>query len=162
MEEIKFFEKETGVLNYIEFNKLNLVKGKDLGKFKAIQILQQLIEHYLSGKDVNLFENLKNLNINLDLEEKFPTEFSQEVIKTLVNSERGEITSYSELGRRIGSKANRAIGNILRQNPLPLIIPCHRVIKKNGEIGGFMGESDKSWQQNIKKKLLEIEGLSNL
>jgi O-6-methylguanine DNA methyltransferase len=111
---------------------------------------------------VNLFENLKNLNIILNLDEKFPTEFSQKVIKALVNFERGEITSYSELGRRIGSKAYRAIGNILRQNPLPLIIPCHRVIKKNGEIGGFMGESEKSWQQNIKKKLLEIEGMSNL
>ncbi|KKN24283.1 hypothetical protein LCGC14_0896510 [marine sediment metagenome] len=75
---------------------------------------------------------------------------------------RGEITTYSEIGNKIGSKAFRAIGNVLRGNPLPLIIPCHRVIKKNGGIGGFMGKSEQGWRQNLKKKLLEIEGFTNL
>ena len=74
---------------------------------------------------------------------------------------RGEITTYSEIGNKIGSTAFRAIGNVLRRNPLPLIIPCHRVIKKNGDIGGFMGEANYSWQQNLKKGLLQIEQFSN-
>ncbi|MFW9895498.1 MAG: methylated-DNA--[protein]-cysteine S-methyltransferase [Candidatus Thorarchaeota archaeon] len=161
MEEVKFFEEETSALDYNENQMFKLVKKEDLSKFKELDILQELIGDYLSGKDVNLYQNLKKLNISLELEEKFPTKFSQKVITTLANLERGEITSYSDLGKMIGSKAYRAIGNVLRKNPLPLIIPCHRVIKKNGEIGGFMGESDKSWQQNLKKKLLEIEQISN-
>ncbi|MHA2039441.1 MAG: methylated-DNA--[protein]-cysteine S-methyltransferase, partial [Promethearchaeota archaeon] len=117
---------------------------------------------YLSGEDVNLYDHLRDLNIELNLIEKFPTEFSLRVIKKLVNLNRGEITTYSDIGTMIDSKAYRAIGNILRKNPLPLIIPCHRVLRKNGEIGGFMGESDKSWQQNLKKSLLEIEQVINL
>ncbi|MFX1454844.1 MAG: methylated-DNA--[protein]-cysteine S-methyltransferase [Promethearchaeota archaeon] len=161
MEEVKFFEEEASALNYNENQMFKLVKKEYLSKFKELDLLRELIGDYLSGKDVNLYKNLKTLNISLELEEKFPTKFSQKVMTTLVNLERGEITSYSELGKMIGSKAYRAIGNVLRKNPLPLIIPCHRVIKKNGEIGGFMGESDKSWQQNLKKKLLEIEQISN-
>ncbi|MCK4286394.1 MAG: MGMT family protein [Candidatus Lokiarchaeota archaeon] len=96
------------------------------------------------------------------MKEKFPTAFSLSVINKLANLNRGEITTYSEIGTMIGSKAYRAIGNVLRKNPLPLIIPCHRVIKRNGEIGGFMGESDESWQQNLKRNLLEIEQVTNL
>ena len=141
--------------------KLELIKKKDLAKYGNIQVLQELILNYLSGKDINIYDNLKDLNIDLDMKDKFPTEFSQSVINKLANLNRGEVTTYSEIGNMIGSKAYRAIGNVLRKNPLPLVIPCHRVIKNNGEIGGFMGESDKSWQQNLKRSLLEIEQITN-
>jgi len=159
LDEIKFFEEETHAIAYIKEKKLELIKEKALTKYGNIQALQNLILSYLSGKNVNLYDNIKDLNIELGVKKKFPTEFSKNVISNLANLDRGEITTYSEIGSRMGSKAYRAIGNILRNNPLPLIIPCHRVIKKNGDIGGFMGESKKSWQQNLKKKLLEIEQL---
>ncbi len=81
------------------------------------------------------------------------------MIKYLIeNVNYGEITTYSDIGRNIGSKAYRAIGNVMKNNPLPLIIPCHRVIKKNGDLGGFMGKRDKEWQTNLKLNLLKIEG----
>ena len=161
LEEVKFFEKETDAINQIKKMKLELIKKKDLAKYGNIQVLQELILNYLSGKDSNIYDNLKDLNIELDMKDKFPTEFSQSVINKLANLNRGEVTTYSEIGNMIGSKAYRAIGNVLRKNPLPLVIPCHRVIKNNGEIGGFMGESDKSWQQNLKRNLLEIEKITN-
>ena len=161
LEEVKFFEKETDAINQIKKMKLELIKKKDLAKYGNIQVLQELILNYLSGKDINIYDNLKDLNIDLDMKDKFPTEFSQSVINKLANLNRGEVTTYSEIGNMIGSKAYRAIGNALRKNPLPLVIPCHRVIKNNGEIGGFMGESDKSWQQNLKRNLLEIEKITN-
>jgi O-6-methylguanine DNA methyltransferase len=161
LEEVKFFEKKKNVIDYVRKKNLELVKEKDLVKYGNIQVLQELILNYLSGKDINIYDNLKDLNIVLDINDKFPTEFSLRVINKLANINRGEITTYSEIGTMIGSKAYRAIGNVLRKNPLPLIIPCHRVIKKNGEIGGFMGESDKSWQQNLKRNLLEIEQIAN-
>jgi O-6-methylguanine DNA methyltransferase len=161
LDEIKFFEKETHTVAYIKEKKLELIQEKDITNNNTIQSLQNLILSYLSGKNVNLYNNTKDLNIDLGIEKKFPTEFSRRVIRNLVNLDRGEVTSYSDIGNRMGSKAFRAIGNILRRNPLPLIIPCHRVIKKNGGLGGFMGESDRGWQLNLKKGLLEIEQLTD-
>ena len=161
LDEIKFFEEETHAIAYIKEKKLELIKEKALTKYGNIQALQNLILSYLSGKNVNLYDNIKDLNIDLGVKKKFPTDFSQEVISNLANLDRGQITTYSEIGSRMDSKAYRAIGNILRNNPLPLIIPCHRVVLKNGDIGGFMGESKKSWQQNLKRRLLEIEQLTD-
>ncbi|MHA2400283.1 MAG: methylated-DNA--[protein]-cysteine S-methyltransferase [Promethearchaeota archaeon] len=126
-------------------------------KIKQIFELKETILEYLAGKDINLFATINELDIDLNLNNKFPTKFSQKVYSSLLSVKYGELTNYSEIGEKIGSKAYRAIGNVLRGNPLPLIIPCHRVIKKNGEIGGFMGISEKSWQQTLKKKLIEIE-----
>jgi O-6-methylguanine DNA methyltransferase len=150
-------------MHAIDYNKKmkhELINEKDLVNYGNIQTLYELILNYLSGKNVNLYDYTKDLNIELDVSEKFPTKFSQKVISNLASLNRGEVTTYSEIGNKMGSKAYRAIGNILRRNPLPLIIPCHRVIKKNGDLGGFMGEANKSWQLNLKRSLLEIEKIS--
>jgi len=160
LDQVKFFVNETDAMNYILREKLELLKDNSFPGCKEILALKKLILNYLSGKNLNLINSIKALNINLAEEEKFPTEFSQDVIKSLINLDRGEKTTYSEIGEKIGSKAYRAIGNVLRKNPLPLIIPCHRVLRKNGDIGGFMGESDKGWQVNLKKNLLKIEELN--
>ena len=157
LDQVRFFVNETDALNYILREKLEIFEDNSLTDCKEILTLKELILNYLSGKNFNLFDSIKALNINLAEEEKFTTEFSRNVIKSLINLDRGEKTTYSEIGAKIGSKAYRAIGNVLRKNPLPLIIPCHRVLKKSGDIGGFMGESDKSWQVNLKKNLLKIE-----
>jgi methylated-DNA-[protein]-cysteine S-methyltransferase len=161
LEEVKFFEKQADIIDYISKTKLELIKEKDLAKFGNIQALHELIHNYLAGKDINILEGIKDLNIDLDINEKFHTAFSLSVFKKLASLNRGEIITYSEIGSMIGSTAYRAIGNVLRRNPLPLIIPCHRVVRKNGEIGGFMGESNQGWQQNLKKNLLKIEQITN-
>jgi O-6-methylguanine DNA methyltransferase len=119
-----------------------------------------LVKDYTSGKEISLFEKIRNLKIDLNLEETFPSDFAISIIKYLIeNIKYGKTTTYSEIGKAIGSRAYRAIGNVLRKNPLPLIIPCHRVIRKNGKIGGFMGYSNNSdnWQQQLKRDLLEME-----
>lgn len=136
---------------------LKLMDESERNKIKQISELKETILEYLAGKCINLFDAINELDIDLNLNDKFPTKFSQKVYSSLLSVKYGELTNYSEIGEKIGSKAYRAIGNVLRGNPLPLIIPCHRVIKKNGEIGGFMGISEKSWQQTLKKKLIEIE-----
>lgn len=73
----------------------------------------------------------------------------------------GETRSYAWLADKIKKNgAERAVGGALRSNPFPLFIPCHRVVKKNGMIGGFMGSNQPdSWQISVKKALLEIEEL---
>ena len=73
----------------------------------------------------------------------------------------GETRSYAWLAERLKKYgAERAVGGAMRANAFPLLIPCHRVVKKDGNLGGFMGTaSPESWQLGVKKTLLEIEGL---
>ncbi|RLC58639.1 MAG: methylated-DNA--[protein]-cysteine methyltransferase [Candidatus Cloacimonadota bacterium] len=64
----------------------------------------------------------------------------------------GETISYQQLAERVGDKKkSRAVGNANGKNPIPIIIPCHRVIRKSGDLGGFGGGI------KIKRKLLELE-----
>lgn len=82
------------------------------------------------------------------------TEFRKKVWKALLDIPYGETRSYQYVAEAIGNpKAVRAIGQANRANPVPIIIPCHRVIGKNGDLVGYAGG-----RTNIKLKLLEIEG----
>lgn len=68
------------------------------------------------------------------------TAFAQRVYQALLKVPFGQTVSYGELAERAGNgKAARAVGQIVRKNPLPLLIPCHRVIGSNGKNIGFMG-----------------------
>jgi methylated-DNA-[protein]-cysteine S-methyltransferase len=69
----------------------------------------------------------------------------------------GKTWTYGELAKRVGSIA-RAVGTACGTNPVPIIIPCHRVIAAGGKIGGFMGSRDGSFELDIKRWLLAHEG----
>ena len=144
-------------MEYIKANGLKLTKYKYPTEENLISNLIILINDYLSGKKFNLYDKINDLKVDLNIKDEFSTEFALKVINHLKSIKYGEIKSYSEIGRVIGSKANRAIGNVLKKNPFPLIIPCHRVIRKNGKVGGFMGKVNNEWQQNLKKYLLKME-----
>ena len=120
--------------------------------------MQKIINAYLKDGKINLFKTLKEMGISFDLDDKFNTPFSKSILKALLKIKPGEITTYSDLAKSINSKAYRAVGGVLRNNHLPLIVPCHRVVKKDGKLGGFMGKMDKDWQTNLKRSLLKIEG----
>ncbi len=80
--------------------------------------------------------------------------FQKRVLEATKEIPWGTVTTYGKLAEKLGNrKAARAVGNALAANPLPLIIACHRVVKSNGEIGGFGGGSE------LKKKLLQNEGI---
>lgn len=82
------------------------------------------------------------------------TPFQQKVWKTLQNIPYGTTITYGELAQRIGApKACRAVGMANSRNPLPILIPCHRVIGSGGKLTGYTGGLD------IKLKLMEIEGI---
>jgi O-6-methylguanine DNA methyltransferase len=67
----------------------------------------------------------------------------------------GQYTSYGELAQLIGHpKAFRAVGSALGRNPIPIIVPCHRVMAGGGKLGGYTGGL------HIKQKLMEIEGIN--
>ena len=98
------------------------------------------IEEYFQGKR-------KTFDLPLDAK---GTEFQKRVWKELLDIRYGETLSYGEIGYRIGTKAYRAIGNACGKNPIPILIPCHRVVGKDN-IGGF------SLGLDLKRKLLDIE-----
>ncbi|WAM34180.1 methylated-DNA--[protein]-cysteine S-methyltransferase [Caldicellulosiruptor morganii] len=81
------------------------------------------------------------------------TEFQKRVWEELMKVGYGKVISYSELAGRIGRKdATRAVANAVGKNPIAIIVPCHRVIKADGKLGGYSaGAHKKIW-------LLEHEG----
>jgi len=80
------------------------------------------------------------------------TAFQLEVLRALQEVPYGETISYGELAKRMGRpKASRAVGAANARNPLPIVIPCHRVIGSDGSLVGFGGGLD------IKQKLLDLE-----
>ena len=66
----------------------------------------------------------------------------------------GRTTTYGELAGKIGNpKAARAVGNALGSNPIPIVVPCHRVLRSGGALGGYAGGPDR------KERLLRLEGV---
>ncbi len=156
---IRFFYSEEELLQYINNENLKLEFENDFHGKSIIESLMNLIKEYLSGKKVDFISEISKLNVKLELKTKFCTEFSQKVIQEVLKIKFGETSTYSTIGDRIGSKAYRAVGNVLRSNPIPLIVPCHRVIQKHGGLGGFMGSTDNGLPQQLKKNLLKLEGV---
>ena len=81
------------------------------------------------------------------------TKFQWKVLSVTSTIPLGETRSYQWVAREIGSpKAVRAVGQALRRNPYPVIIPCHRVIHVNGSLGGYAGCFDKRKAQLLNKE----------
>jgi methylated-DNA-[protein]-cysteine S-methyltransferase len=101
------------------------------------------LERYLKGSRVDFPDRL-------DLSGATP--FQRNVWQVTRLIPYGETRSYSWLARQVDCpRAARAVGQALGKNPMPVLIPCHRVISGNGAVGGFSGGSV------LKKRLLEIE-----
>jgi len=69
----------------------------------------------------------------------------------------GETRTYGEIAAAIGSSA-RAVGGACGANPIPLVVPCHRVVASGGRLGGFMGAREEGFELAIKRWLLAHEG----
>lgn len=82
------------------------------------------------------------------------TSFQQQVLRAAVSIPYGQTWTYGELAEEVGApRAARAVGTALSRNPVPLLIPCHRVVRSGGDIGQYgMGG------RPIKKRLLRREG----
>lgn len=82
--------------------------------------------------------------------------FTKKVLENCKKIPYGKTLTYKELARKSGNaRAARAVGNALRRNPLPIIIPCHRVIGCDGGLHGYMGKEGVE----IKRQLLKLEGI---
>jgi methylated-DNA-[protein]-cysteine S-methyltransferase len=101
------------------------------------------LEEYFAGKR-------REFDLKLDL--RSLTDLQQAVLYECAQIPYGEISSYGELARRIDRpNAPRAVGQALGRNPIPIIIPCHRVLASDGTLHGFGGGLE------LKRRLLEFE-----
>ena len=99
---------------------------------------------YFAGADVMA-------DLPLDLADQGP--FSRAVLMECARIPRGEVVSYGELAARAGRPgAARAVGQVMRRNPLPPFVPCHRVVGADGRLTGFGGGLE------LKASLLRLEG----
>lgn len=104
------------------------------------------LRDYLAGSS-------DELDIPLDLS-CVDSPFRRRVLSACRRIPFGCTTSYGELARRVGSpRAARAVGRVMATNPLPIVIPCHRVVSSSGALGGYTGGV------RYKKELLSLEGV---
>jgi len=126
----------------------------DLGSIQIILVRTEPFRSWLSLTTNAITAILSGCEIAerppLDL--RTGTAFQQRVWNALCAIPLGETKSYGDIAREVGSpKGTRAVGMACGANPIPLIVPCHRVVAAGGKLGGFSGGLD--W----KKRLLAIE-----
>ncbi|HJG23152.1 methylated-DNA--[protein]-cysteine S-methyltransferase [Enterococcus durans] len=108
---------------------------------------KQLQEYFLGKRDT----------FDVPLSVNKGTVFQRKVWQALRSIPYGKIRTYKQIALAVESpKAVRAIGQANRMNPLPIIVPCHRVIGQNGQLTGYMGNSEEGIA--IKRQLLVLEG----
>ncbi|MEO0233556.1 MAG: methylated-DNA--[protein]-cysteine S-methyltransferase [candidate division WOR-3 bacterium] len=134
-------EENGGVITKLDFVnkknvKINTCKSEVLKK-----ILEQLDQYFKKKR--------KKFSIKVFFS---GTEFQRKVLKKTSEIPYGKTATYSDIAKLIGNpKAARAVGSALRQNKVPIIIPCHRVIGKDGGLKGFAGKI------KVKEFLLKLE-----
>jgi len=89
----------------------------------------------------------------LDLDLRLTADFSRRVLEELVKVPYGEVTTYGELAARAARpRAARAVGTVMNRNPIPIVLPCHRVVGASGSLTGYGGGIER------KEALLRLEG----
>jgi methylated-DNA-[protein]-cysteine S-methyltransferase len=127
---------------YVNFLKCSFVNTPEKDS-KRLKPATDQLHLYLKGK-------LRNFDVPLDF--FTGTTFQKQVWKKLTAIPYGETRSYAWLARSVKRpNAHRAVGNANGKNPLSILLPCHRVIQSNGDLGGYSGGL------HIKKYLLELE-----
>jgi len=84
------------------------------------------------------------------------TKFQRQILKRLLKIQAGTVRTYSWLARKSGHpNASRAVGNVMAQNPIPFLLPCHRIVPMSGGIGNY------GLGKELKRTLLEREGITS-
>jgi methylated-DNA-[protein]-cysteine S-methyltransferase len=95
----------------------------------------------------------KRRRFNLPLDWSLTRGFRRSVLRATARIDYGQVRSYAEIAERAGSpRAVRAAGNALGSNPIPVVVPCHRVVRTGGALGGYGGGLER------KEYLLRLEG----
>ena len=136
--DISIIEEENKIIEISFGVKLGIEKGSSL----LLEKTENELQEYFEGKRTEF-------DIPIKLKR---TEFYEKVWNELKKIPYGETRSYGEIAEKIGNpKASRAVGMANHNNPISIIVPCHRVVGKNSKLVGYAGGLDK------KKYLIELE-----
>lgn len=145
-----YFKSQIGIIKISYEEKIKKIElanefpGKS-EKDEVFHLFKNQILEYLSGTRKN-FDHIDLLDLG-------GTDFQKSVWKALLEIPYGQTSSYKQIANLIGNrKAVRAVGTACGNNPFLIIIPCHRIVKSDGSLGGF------AYGSEIKKKLLKLEG----
>lgn len=121
----------------------------------SIELLHDQVSPRLREAQAQLIDYLagrrQSFDLPLDLSEG--TSFQQKVWRTLLTISYGQLRSYQWVAIRVGGRQYaRAVGNAVGANPMPIVIPCHRIVAQDASLGGFSGGLP------TKRKLLTLEG----
>ncbi len=115
---------------------------------KPVRELAGWLENWFQGK-----RGPEPVGLKTWLKEAPMPEFHRAVYREMRRIKPGKVASYGQLAEAAGApRAARAVGNACARNPFPILVPCHRVVKSDGSIGGFGGDA------SMKRYLLELEG----
>ena len=135
---IDFFGDQESFLGHLD----PLARTEHNSKALA-SVTTQLTEYFAQER--------RQFDLTLDLEHIAP--FQRSVLQTALSIPAGLVWTYQQVAQTIGKpKASRAVGQALGRNPLPIVIPCHRVIGSDGSLHGYAGGLER------KRMLLELEG----
>jgi methylated-DNA-[protein]-cysteine S-methyltransferase len=135
---LHFRETEHGIVGWAK------TRGLDPSPDQAgIQPFVRQLDEYFAGER-------ETFDVPLDLSTASP--FVQRVLRATARVPFGHLVTYKSIANEIGEPgATRAVGNALGSNPIPIVVPCHRVIRSDGSLGGYTGGTD------IKRHLLTLE-----
>lgn len=115
---------------------------------EAVSEVRRQLREYFRGERTRF-------DLAVDLSEL--GDFHRRVLQVALRLGHGQVVSYGELARRMGRpRAARAVGNALGRNPVAIVVPCHRVIRSDGGLGGYGGGIE------YKEELLRLEGREDL
>jgi len=163
MFEYSIFETKYGYMGVVASQKgLHMIV---LPKAKEKEVKDALVGHYtedirrddakfkLIARKINDYFEGKKVTFKEEMDIAGATPFEMRVWDTVIGIPHGEVRSYAWVAKEVGNpKEVRAVGQALKRNRLPIVIPCHRVINKSGDLGGFSGGIP------LKHELLKIEG----
>ena len=129
------------VARVTQHTKATLIRSDD-----AVAEALKQVQEYLDGK---------RTTFDLPLDMSRMSEFQRRVLNTALKIPRGEYLTYGDVAKAIGKpQASRAVGQALGHNPVPIVIPCHRVLGSDGSLHGYSGGGGIQ----TKKWLLQLEG----
>lgn len=119
----------------------------ELEKRARLRATTEIAEYFRSRR--------RTFGVPIDL--SLANDFQRRVLQRLARVGFGQLTTYGELAKSVGKPgAARAVGVAMAKNPLPILVPCHRVVASNGSLGGFSGGLE------VKRRLHRHEGIEEL
>lgn len=104
-----------------------------------LEVCRQLDEYFYGHRG--------SFELSVDLGSQGSSRFRRRVLKRLMGVPHGEVVTYAHLARLSGRPgAARAVGQVMNWNPIPVVVPCHRVVAANGSLGGYAGGS---WRKEL-------------